>query len=69
MLMEEQENPTRERDETPEEWAHRVTGKLRGLLKEEMAAFGGGEAFLRWVRSGDEGAPPSAKPSNETGEP
>lgn len=41
-------------DETPEEWAHRVTGKLRGLMKEELAAYGGGEAFLRWVRGYDE---------------
>lgn len=40
-------------DETPEEWAHRVTGKLYGLMKEEFAAFGGGEAFLKWVRSED----------------
>ncbi len=40
--------------ETPEEWAHRMTGKLFGLMKEEFAAFGGGEAFLRWVRSEDE---------------
>jgi hypothetical protein len=41
-------------EETPEEWAHRVTGKLFGLMKDEFAAFGGGEAFLRWVRSEDE---------------
>jgi hypothetical protein len=41
-------------NETPEEWAHRVTGKLFGLMKDEFAAFGGGEAFLRWVRSEDE---------------
>lgn len=40
--------------ETPEEWAHRMTGKLFGLMKDEFAAFGGGEAFLRWVRSDDE---------------
>ena len=40
--------------ETPEEWAHRVTGKLCGLLKDEIAAMGGGEAFLRWVRGYDE---------------
>jgi len=40
-----------QRDETPEEWAHRMTGKLCGLLKDEIAAFGGGDAFLRWVRS------------------
>jgi hypothetical protein len=42
--------------ETPEEWAHRLTGKLSGLLKEELAEYGGGEAFLRWVRSEDEDA-------------
>lgn len=41
-------------EETPEEWAHRMTGKLFGLMKEEFAGFGGGEAFLRWVRSEDE---------------
>lgn len=41
-------------EETPEEWAHRMTGKLFGLMKDEFAAFGGGEAFLRWVRSEDE---------------
>jgi hypothetical protein len=40
--------------ETPEEWAHRMTGKLSGLLKEEIAALGGSEAFLRWVRGYDE---------------
>lgn len=40
-------------EETPEEWAHRLTGKLFGLLKEELAEYGGGEAFLRWVRSED----------------
>jgi|HubBroStandDraft_1064217.scaffolds.fasta_scaffold388085_1 hypothetical protein len=41
-------------DETPEEWAHRLTGKLNGLLKEELKEFGGGEAFIRWVRGYDE---------------
>jgi hypothetical protein len=40
--------------ETPEEWAHRLTGKLCGLLKEEITAMGGTEAFIRWVRSQDE---------------
>ena len=42
------------REETPEEWAHRLTGKIRGLLKEELEEFGGGEAFIRWVRGYDE---------------
>jgi hypothetical protein len=41
-------------DETPEEWAHRLTGKLNGLLKEELKEVGGGEAFIRWVRGYDE---------------
>jgi hypothetical protein len=49
-----QGEPTLTSDETPEEWAHRMTGKLFGLMKDEFAAFGGGEAFLRWVRSEDE---------------
>jgi len=40
--------------ETPEQWAHRVTGKLCGLMKDEIAAMGGGEAFLRWARGYDE---------------
>jgi hypothetical protein len=43
--------------ETPAEKAHRLTEKLRGLLKDELAAYGGGEAFLKWMRSeGDEAA-------------
>jgi hypothetical protein len=41
-------------NESPEEWARRVTGNLSGLLKEELAEYGGGEAFLRWVRGYDE---------------
>jgi len=40
--------------ESPEEWAHRMTGKLCGLMKEEIAALGGAEAYLRWVRGYDE---------------
>lgn len=46
--------PEPAREETPEEWAHRVTGKLRGLLKEELAEYGGAEGFIRWVRGYDE---------------
>lgn len=41
-------------DESPEEWAHRLTGKISGILKDELAEYGGGEAFLRWVRGYDE---------------
>jgi hypothetical protein len=42
--------------ETPSERAYRLSEKLRGLLKEELAEYGGGEAFLRWVRGYDEEA-------------
>jgi len=42
--------------ETPSARAYRLTEKLRGLLKEELAEYGGGEAFLRWVRGYDEDA-------------
>jgi hypothetical protein len=50
-----QEQPRQEQsEETPEEWAHRMTGKLYGLLREEITAMGGAEAFIRWVRSDDE---------------
>lgn len=41
-------------DESPEERARRLTEKLRGLLKEELAEFGGAEGFIRWVRGYDE---------------
>lgn len=37
--------------EDPSDRAKRLTGKLRGILREEMLEYGGGEAFLRWVRS------------------
>ncbi len=40
--------------EDPAAKAFRLTEKLRGLLKEELAEYGGGEAFLRWVRGYDE---------------
>lgn len=42
--------------EDPDAWALRLTEKLRGLLKNELKEYGGGEAFLRWVRSEDEDA-------------
>jgi hypothetical protein len=43
-------------EETPSQRAFRLTEKMRGLLKEELAEYGGGEAFLRWIRSEDEDA-------------
>jgi hypothetical protein len=42
--------------ETPEERAFRLTEKIRGLMKDEIAAHGGGESYLRWVRGEDEEA-------------
>lgn len=42
--------------EDPSERAFRLTEKLRGLLKDELAEYGGSEAFLRWIRSEDEDA-------------
>jgi hypothetical protein len=41
-------------DESPEARALRLGGKLRGLLKDELNNYGGGEAFIRWVRGYDE---------------
>jgi hypothetical protein len=41
-------------EETPSERAFRLTERLRGLLKNEIAAYGGSEAFMRWVRGHDE---------------
>jgi hypothetical protein len=42
--------------ETPAERAHRLTEKLRGLMKDEITAHGGAEGFIRWVRSDEEEA-------------
>jgi hypothetical protein len=48
------ENGGSEVAETPEQWALRLTNKIRGLMKNEIAAHGGTEGFMRWVRSEDE---------------
>ena len=42
--------------ETPAERAQRLTGKLAGLLKDELAEYGGGDAFIRWIRSDEDEA-------------
>jgi hypothetical protein len=42
--------------ETPDARAKRVVDGLRGLLKDEIASYGGTEAFMRWVRSEEEDA-------------
>ena len=36
--------------------AKRLTEGLRGLLKEELKAYGGAEEFVRWVRSDEDAA-------------
>jgi hypothetical protein len=46
----------RHTEEDPAERATRVARKLRGVLKQELSEYGGGEAFLRWIRSEDEDA-------------
>ncbi len=40
--------------ETPEQRAERLLGRLLGLMKDEIAAHGGTEGYMRWVRSDDE---------------
>jgi hypothetical protein len=42
--------------ETPRDRAKRLVGELRGLLKKEIAQYGGAEGFMRWVRGHDEDA-------------
>ena len=46
--------PKQPDQEDPDAWAQRLTERLRGLLKEELAEYGGGEGFMRWIRSEDE---------------
>jgi hypothetical protein len=40
--------------ENPDARIERLVNGLRGLLKDEMAAYGGAEGFIRWVRGYDE---------------
>ena len=35
-------------------WSRRLIGKLQGLLETELAAYGGAESFVKWVRSEEE---------------
>jgi hypothetical protein len=43
--------------ESPAARAQRLMEGLRGLLKEEFKEYGGGEAFLHWIRSEDDDQP------------
>jgi hypothetical protein len=43
-----------ELNEPSAERARRLTEKLRGLLKKELAEYGGAEGFMRWIRSDEE---------------
>jgi hypothetical protein len=36
--------------------ARRLAGDLRGLLRKELAEYGGAEGFVRWIRSDDKEA-------------
>lgn len=40
--------------ESAEQKAKRLGERLRGLLKDELQEYGGGEGFIRWVRGYDE---------------
>jgi len=40
--------------ESPQDWALRLTERLRGLMRDEIAARGGTEGYIRWVRGLDE---------------
>jgi hypothetical protein len=42
--------------ESPRARAHRLMARISGILREEIASYGGAEAFIRWVRSEDEEA-------------
>jgi hypothetical protein len=42
--------------ETPAERAFRLTERLRGLLKSELAEYGGADGFMRWIRSDEDEA-------------
>ena len=42
--------------ETPKERSFRLTEQIRGLMKDEIAAHGGAEGYLRWVRSEEDEA-------------
>ncbi|GGH13228.1 hypothetical protein [Silvibacterium dinghuense] len=37
--------------ETPKDKADRLIAKIRGVLRDEIASYGGAEGFIRWVRS------------------
>lgn len=49
-------NKEAQRNETSAQRARRLTNSIRGILKDELAEYGGGEAFLRWIRSDESGA-------------
>ena len=49
-----QSSDRRSQEEDPALLAFRLTKKLRGLLREELAAYGGAEGFMRWVRSDED---------------
>jgi len=43
-----------EASETPEARTRRLGESLRGILRDELAEYGGAEGFIRWVRGYDE---------------
>lgn len=43
-------------EESPAKKARRLTNELKGLFKNQIAAHGGAEGFIRWVRSDQDDA-------------
>lgn len=44
----------KESAESADDWAARMIAPIRGLMKEKIAAHGGAEGFIQWVRSQDD---------------
>lgn len=55
-FVDELENGLDTAKESAAERALRLTEKLRGTMKEEIAEHGGAEGFIRWVRSDEDEA-------------
>jgi hypothetical protein len=53
-FLDETETPEDRSQESSQQRAFRLTEKLRGLMKDEIAAHGGTEGFMRWVRSDED---------------
>jgi hypothetical protein len=53
-FIDEAERPDKGPQESAQQRAFRLTERLRGLMKDEIAAHGGTEGYMRWVRSDED---------------